>query len=160
MSAKIQLQNPNKRPLEASRLQGAARATLDRSGSISGASLSIIVADSEALRACNRQHRQTDAATDVLSFAALPLPDAIDAEAAYLGDILIAYDYVAAHCEARGCRLSDALCLLVIHGTLHLLGYGHDSDAARARMWRAQAAILQSLGISPDLVRQYEAADG
>lgn len=161
MSAKIQLQNPNRRPLEASRLQCAARATLEWSGAGSCASLSVLVTDSETLRAYNRQHRQIDAATDVLSFAALPLPDAIDAEAAYLGDILIAYDYVAAQCEARGCRLSDALCLLVVHGTLHLLGYDHDSEAARERMWRAQAAILPALGISPDQVCEYAAtADG
>lgn len=161
MSANIQLQNPFHRPIDAACLKRAAQAALDGSDERSRASLSIVVADSDALRQYNRQHRQIDAATDVLSFPALPLPDAIDADAVYLGDIVIAYDYVAAHCNARGCCLSDTLCLLVVHGTLHLLGHDHESVVSRERMWRLQAAALQSLGISPALVHEYAAtADG
>ena len=113
------------------------------------------------MRQYNRQHRQIDAATDVLSFPALPLPDAIDADAVYLGDIVIAYDYVAAQCEARGCCLSDTLCLLVVHGALHLLGHDHDSAFSRERMWGLQAAALQTLGINSRLVNKYAGtADG
>lgn len=161
MSANIQLQNLNDSPLDAARLTHAAQAVLDKSCERSRASLSIVIADSDTLRQYNRQHRQIDAATDVLSFPALPLPNAIDADAVYLGDIVIAYDYVAAHCQARGCCLSDTLCLLVVHGTLHLLGHDHDFALSRERMWRLQAAALQTLGISPALVNEYAGtADG
>jgi len=154
----IQLQSLHRRPIRDARLKLAAETALDQAGDHRGVNLSIIVTDSATLREYNRQHRQIDAATDVLSFAAAPLPAAIDTAPGYLGDIIIAHDYVAAQCEARGCCLNDALCLLVIHGTLHLLGYDHDSDSARAQMWRAQAASLQSLGISPTLVQDYAAA--
>ena len=159
MSARIQLQNLTERPLPADRLRLAARATIELSGDRSCSALSVVLADSETVRKYNRQHRSVDAATDVLSFAAPPMPDAIDADASYLGDIVIACDYVAAQCEARGCRLGDALCLLVIHGALHLLGHDHDSAASRERMWALQAAALHSLGISPALVDDYAATD-
>ncbi|MCE2471504.1 MAG: rRNA maturation RNase YbeY [Anaerolineae bacterium] len=158
MSAKIQLQNPRNRPLEEARLTQAALAALDQTDARRCASLSIVVTDADALRAFNRQHRQVDAATDVLSFAAAPLPAAIDAAVDYLGDIVIAYDYVAAQCDARGCCLGDTLCLLVVHGTLHLLGHDHECAASRERMWGLQEATLKSLGISPALVHNYAAA--
>ena len=159
MCARIHLQNLCDNQLEAARLRMAAQAALDLSDESSRGVLSVIVADSATLREYNRQHRQIDAATDVLSFAAAPLPDSIDADVPYLGDIVIAYDYVAAQCEARGCRLGDTLCLLVIHGALHLLGHDHESAASRARMWGLQAAALKRLGISPALVDQYAATD-
>jgi len=161
VSANIQLQNPQRRPLEEARLRQAALAALDKTGARPCASLCVVVTDADALRAYNRQHRQVDAATDVLSFAAAPLPAGIDAAGDYLGDIVIAYDYVAAQCDARGCCLGDALCLLVVHGTLHLLGHDHDCAASRERMWGLQEASLKSLGISPALVQNYaEAGDG
>ena len=132
MSHDIQVLNNHNRSLDDTRLALAAQATLDQADAPSRACLSIVVADGDTLREYNRQYRQIDAATDVLSFAAAPLPDAIDA-AADLGDIVIAYEYVAARCEARGCCLDDALCLLVVHGALHLLGHDHDADATRER---------------------------
>ena len=158
MSPSVQLQNPANSPLDESLLVEAAQTALAQAGAPSRAGLSIIIADSETVRDYNRRHRNIDAATDVLSFAAAGLPEAIDAEPVYLGDIIIAYDYVAAQCGARGCCLTDALRLLVVHGALHLLGHDHDSVIARENMWRAQAASLQTLGISPALVREY--ADG
>ncbi len=158
MNAKIQLQNPRNRPLEEARLTQAALDVLGQNDAPRCASLSIVVTDADAVRAFNRQHRQVDAATDVLSFAAAPLPDEIDAAAVYLGDIVIAYDYVATQCDARGCSLSDTLCLLVVHGTLHLLGHDHECPASRERMWSLQEATLKSLGISPALVHNYAAA--
>lgn len=161
MSARIQLQNLTECPVQVDRLQMAARAALDLYRDQSHNALSVILADSETLREYNRRHRKVDAATDVLSFAAPPLPDAIDADAHYLGDIVIACDYVAAQCVASGCRLCDALCLLVIHGALHLLGHDHDSAASQERMWALQAAALNDLGISPALVDDYAAkSDG
>lgn len=158
MSPNIQLQNLYKSPLDEARLTQAAQAVLDQTEARSCASLSIVVTDSDTVREYNLQHRQIDAATDVLSFAALPVPDSIDAAAYYLGDIVIAYDYVAAQCDARGCSLGDTLCLLVVHGALHLLGHDHDSAASRECMWGLQAATLQILGISPALVHNYAAA--
>lgn len=118
--------------------------------------MTIVITCAETLRELNRRHRQVNAPTDVLSFAASPLPDDIDQDQGYLGDTLIAYDYAALQAETRGACLEDTLCLLVIHGALHLLGYKHDTPEACAQMWSAQARALQSLGISISIVDRYE----
>ena len=157
MTSSIHLQNPRERPLDQVRLKLAAQTALDQHQVPGNVCLTIVIADAPTLREYNRRHRQIDAATDVLSFPAPPLPAVIDPAQNDLGDIIIAYDYVKAQCAARGCCLSDLLCLLVIHGTLHLLGHDHESDAARIRMWALQERALLSLGIRPALVHDYAA---
>lgn len=107
-------------------------------------SLSIQVTDNETVHRLNRRFRGVDAPTDVLSF-----PDgSVDPEsgAVYLGDIVIAYPYAAAQAERAGHAVADELTLLVVHGTLHLLGYDHAEPEEKARMWAVQQAVLERLG--------------
>ena len=54
--------------------------------------------------------------------------------------------------------MSDSLALLVIHGTLHLLGYDHDTSEHKVEMWAAQEAALHTLGIATNIVPALEAA--
>ncbi len=158
MKPRINLQNAPAAPIDATRLKQACQSVFLAAPAPAGSSLSIVITDAAALRALNQKHRQVDAPTDVLSFSAPPLPAAIAESERYLGDILIAYDYVARQAAARDINLSDALCLLVIHGSLHLLGYRHDSPAERERMWSAQAAALRRLDLDPAIVRAYSGA--
>lgn len=133
-------------------LAAAARTTLHSCGRV-GLSLSILVVDDDELRRFNRIYRQQDAPTDVLSFAvqegpslSAELPDALTAELdAELGDLLLAFPYASRQSERFGHSLSAELQLLVVHGTLHLLGYDHDTPARQAEMWRKQTEILSSL---------------
>jgi probable rRNA maturation factor len=60
----------------------------------------------------------------------------------YLGDIVISYETARVNARRVGWRIADELELLVVHGTLHLLGYDDRSPRARARMWKRQAEIL------------------
>ena len=156
MASHIQLQNPDEYALGEERLKRAAQTVLDQHPAYSSASLTIVITSTETLRECNRRHRQVNAVTDVLAFAASALPEEIGQEQSYLGDILIAPEYAAVQAEAKGVGLADTLCLLVIHGTLHLLGYKHDTKDACDRMWLAQANALESLGISSAIVDRYE----
>ncbi|MCY4146715.1 MAG: rRNA maturation RNase YbeY [Chloroflexi bacterium] len=121
--------------------------------------LSIVIQDSVAVAALNRQHRSLDSPTDVLAFPAASLPKEIAAESHYLGDIVIALDYVAARAGSSGTDLADTLCLLIAHATLHLLGYAHKTKTERASMWAAQARALRKLGIDDSLVTQYGGGD-
>ena len=155
MSPGIDLQNPLGFSIADERLKQASSEVLSSHPPHRNDCLTIILSDAEALRALNRQHRRVDAPTDVLSFVAPALPEGIEDGQRYLGDILIAHDYVADTLAARHRDLDDILCLLVIHGTLHLLGYNHGADAARDRMWSAQASALESVGIDPALVGEY-----
>ncbi|MCL4505764.1 MAG: rRNA maturation RNase YbeY [Chloroflexi bacterium] len=116
------------------------------------------LSDDAELQRLNLQFRGMDKPTDVLSFGGahyrdgrpLQEPDTSggDDGAQYLGDIVISLDRCAAQAAAGGHALESELALLVVHGTLHLLGYDHDTQRRKVRMWKAQARALQSIGIA------------
>ena len=98
-----------------------------------GASLTIAFVRDRAIRRLNRAYRGKDRATDVLSFPANddredafvhPLPDRTD----HLGDIVIATDTARRQADEAGHALAREVSELVIHGTLHLCGYDHETD--------------------------------
>ena len=143
-----------------------------RQQEISEASVTIVITTDEEVQCLNRDYRGVDAVTDVLSFSnheepdAEPLytqtapdqpvipqlvlpPELMAEEALYLGDIIIAYPYVARQAEKFGRTISAELQLLAIHGTLHLLGFDHGTPAEEARMWAHQDAALIALGFAP-----------
>ncbi len=159
MSQLINLQMAHDFPhadlIDKKRLILAARTVLEQHPQERASGLSIVIAGDETVRELNRRHRQIDAATDVLSFPAAHLPEDLASSECYLGDILIAYDYVTRQAASSGADLSDTLCLLVIHGVLHLLGYLHDTAESRDAMWQAQAAALHALRIDPAIVQIY-----
>lgn len=152
MMYEIDVQNDMAFPVNADRLQQAALAALEHEGAQDGSALTIVVTGNDDVAALNRQYRGVDAPTDVLSFPYDPMPG----EAPYLGDLVIAYPYTAAQAEREGLALPDNLLLLVVHGTLHLIGYDHDSPEHRAEMWLVQEAALLALGISPEIVPALE----
>jgi probable rRNA maturation factor len=124
------------------------------------ASITMVITDDEEVRALNQQFRQVDAATDILSFAADPIPDeireAMEAEGewgelGYLGDLIVAYPYSQHQAAEAGHDLDDSLVLLGIHGTLHLLGYDHDTPENQERMWMAQSEALAAAGINIEI---------
>lgn len=155
MSERIILHNPSGRPIDADRLLGAVRAALNGNPEYERSSLSIVLTDSTTIRAMNKQYAQVDAPTDVLSFRAEALAQESAKRGSYLGDIVIAHDYASDQAQATGTVISDVLCLLVIHGTLHLMGYDHDSPAARESMWAAQDLALSAAHIDQAIVDRY-----
>jgi probable rRNA maturation factor len=108
--------------------------------------LTIVMTDDAQLRELNRYYLDIDAPTDVLSFPA----SETDPETArrYLGDILISIPRAAEQARAAGHTLEAEAQLLTAHGTLHLLGYDHAEAEEKARMWKAQAEVLERLGLS------------
>jgi probable rRNA maturation factor len=106
--------------------------------------LTIMLTDDAQLHELNRDYLGIDAPTDVLSFPA----SETDPETArrYLGDILISIPRAEEQARVAGHALEAEIQLLIVHGTLHLLGYDHVGDDDKARMWKAQAEILEGLG--------------
>lgn len=141
--------------VDEARLQEAARIVLARHEGDSESDLTIAFTDDESIVDLNYQYRGVDAPTDVLSFPMESMPG----ETNYLGDLVIAYPYAAAQAQREGHALDDSLALLVVHGTLHLLGYDHDTPEHRADMWAAQEMALLALGISPEIVPALENRD-
>jgi len=125
-------------------LERAAQATLTHQSA--DGDLTIVLTDDAQLRELNRDYIGIDAPTDVLSFPA----SETDPETArrYLGDILISVSRAATQAQTAGHTLEAEVQLLVIHGTLHLLGHDHAGDEEKVRMWKAQAEVLKRIGLS------------
>ena len=97
------------------------------------------------IRSINRQFRDKDAPTDVLSFPMLEfgLPDVFVS----LGSIVISVETARRQAEEYGHSLKRELCFLCAHASLHLLGYDHETEEEREDMERKQREILERLGI-------------
>ena len=117
------------------------------------------VTNDETIHQINREMRQVDRATDVLSFpmfdltpGELPDPE-MDADPGTglvpLGDMVISWEHVAAQAKEYGHSNRRELAYLVVHSVLHLLGYDHlDEGVEKARMRAREEAILEELGIT------------
>ncbi|MCB8945626.1 MAG: rRNA maturation RNase YbeY [Ardenticatenaceae bacterium] len=110
------------------------------------AQLTLLLTDDKTIQQLNRNYRQVNAPTDVLSF---PDGDILPGtNTPYLGDIAISVPYAAHQAAQTGHDLAAELQLLAIHGTLHLLGHDHGEPEEKATMWAAQQTILDQLGLS------------
>lgn len=140
----------------------SARAALDAADRPVGpAELSIVLGDDALLQALNKQWRGQDKPTNVLSFPALPAPrEAVPPGAPHLlGDVVLAFETMAAEAAAQQKPLAHHLRHLVVHGVLHLLGFDHEAAAEAERMEALETAILARLGV-PDPYRLAEASHG
>ncbi len=154
MSVAIELQIATDYKLDLARLTRSAQVTLQNHRR-DDCGLSIVIADNDTVRNLNQQYRQMNSVTDVLSFPTTSTQLPNDCLGSYLGDIIIAYPYAREQAQLGQVKTGDALNMLVVHGTLHLLGYDHDTGARRKRMWAAQSRALQALRIDPELVSRY-----
>jgi len=139
-------------PAAAAKIRRAAEAAVQSEGVREG-EIAIALADDPRLRSLNREHRGIDKATNVLSFPAAKTGTGGRA----LGDIVLAYETLAREAEAEHKPLGDHLMHLVVHGTLHLLGFDHASDAEAEAMEARERAILAELGV-PDPYAEREPA--
>jgi probable rRNA maturation factor len=134
----------------AARVRRAVRAALARQAAGLRAELSVALADDRRVRTLNRAWRKIDKPTNVLAF---PAGDVSAAGLAGgpprpLGDVIVAYETVAAEARAQGKTVADHLSHLLVHGVLHLLGFDHDTDAAAADMEAIEVAVLAGLGVA------------
>ena len=129
--------------VKAVRLRQAAQATLDQQRVKQTVELSIVITGNAQLRALNREFRDIDAPTDVLSFATA---EKLSPDRVYLGDVVISFSKAREQAAAGGHAVEAELQLLVVHGVLHLLGHDHYTEAEKNVMWKAQRAVLKKIG--------------
>jgi len=102
--------------------------------------------DDEAIRALNRDYRESDKPTDVLSF---PMAEASALEdegvAVFLGEIYLSIETARAQARAARRPYGTEVAHLAIHGLLHLVGEDHPTPSARRRMAAREASLLASL---------------
>jgi len=120
-------------------MQQAASAAL-QAEAVQG-SVNILLADDVQVQALNRDFRQKDKPTNVLSFP--------DGEDEHLGDIVLAYETIAREAAQQQKPFEAHAQHLVVHGILHLLGYDHELGEAEAKAMEAREIdILSGLGIA------------
>jgi probable rRNA maturation factor len=102
----------------------------------------MLFADIMAVQQLNRDYRQQDKPTNVLSFPARSLVE----QQLLLGDLVICPDIVATEAESQGKPVAVHLTHLVIHGVLHLLGHDHIDDAQATLMESIEINLMASLG--------------
>ncbi|WP_174291463.1 rRNA maturation RNase YbeY [Sphingomonas bacterium] len=123
--------------------------------------ISVRLTGDDQVRALNAQYRGKDRPTNVLSFPMVQ-PDLIDTVSqnsddgeVLLGDIVLAHGVCAAEAATRGIGIEDHATHLLVHGTLHLLGYDHGDDDAAEGMEAIERDALAALGIAdPYLIEE------
>ena len=103
-----------------------------------GSSATVAFVSDKNIRKLNQQFRNTDKATDVLSFPA-------GEEGMNLGDIAISVDTAAAQAKDNGLTFENEIAQLILHGLLHLSGYDHETD--NGEMNRLELRLRKKLGV-------------
>ena len=107
--------------------------------------VSVALADDATVQALNRDWRGKDYPTNVLSF---PAPPTRTPGPRVLGDIALAYETVARESRDENKPFTDHAVHLLVHGTLHLLGYDHESDSDAAVMEALEVEALARVGVA------------
>lgn len=105
--------------------------------------ISVRIVGEDEIAALNGQYRGLGNATNVLSFPAGISVEGVE----FLGDIVICSKVVKRESDGYGRGFSDRYAHMLIHGLLHLLGYDHIEDVARARMEELETDLLLRLGM-------------
>ncbi|XP_058189797.1 endoribonuclease YBEY, chloroplastic isoform X2 [Rhododendron vialii] len=118
---------------------------IDDVGCFESVELSLVLCNDEFIRQLNKEWRDEDHATDVLSMSQ-HVPE-LKIPILMLGDVVISVETAARQAEERGHSLVDEIRILMVHGLLHLLGFDHEiSDEAEAEMEEEEELLLKTLG--------------
>lgn len=120
--------------------------TVALAGRVDTGELTIRVVDEEESAALNKQYRQKEGPTNVLSFPYNPIPGLASR---LLGDIVICAPIVTKEAALHKSDLLAQWAHMVIHGILHLLGYDHETDEEALEMEQLETNLLMQLGFPP-----------
>ncbi len=111
------------------------------------AEIDLLFVDNEAIREMNREYRDKDSATDVLSFPMYEADEEIgDEDEILFGDIVISLERAQEQCEEYGHSLEREVMYLLVHGLLHLSGYDHMEEEEKKVMRAQEEKLLAVIG--------------
>ena len=113
---------------------------------ISEAIFNIIIVDNDYIHKLNKEYRNIDRETDVITFA-LEDDKTFNPDIRILGDVYISIDKAKSQSIDYNHSLLRELCFLSVHGMLHLLGYNHEKKDEEEVMFKLQEEILDEMGI-------------
>lgn len=133
-------------------IRKACNATLKSENFNDNAEVDVTIVDDAEIRQINREHRNIDASTDVLSF---PLGENGEYDenpatgALMLGDIVISLDTALRQADLYGHGVKREIAFLTVHSMLHLLGYDHvNGGLEQALMREKEESVLNDLGLA------------
>lgn len=115
---------------------------------IENAIFNIILVNKEEIHRINKEYRNVDRETDVISFALEDNSNFKNPVARMLGDIYICIEVAYKQAEAYGHSRIREICFLATHGILHLLGYDHMKEEDEKEMFKLQEELLSSYEIN------------
>ncbi|MFA5592187.1 MAG: rRNA maturation RNase YbeY [Micavibrio sp.] len=120
---------------------------------------SIVLANDDLACVLNRTYRGIDKSTNVLSFASLDSDDPLPEEGPCpIGDIILAYQTVDRESQEQGKFFKEHFIHLVVHGTLHLLGYDHQTEDEANIMESLEIRILEKMNIQNPYIDNFSMA--
>lgn len=134
-------------PLDEPLLAALARHVLEVEDVEDSAELSLLFVGADHIRRLNARYAGDDYATDVLAFPMAEDDD--DDDPLMVGDVVVCPEIARENAAKAGTTLERELTMLVVHGTLHLLGYDHQNDAQRAAMEKRMSEIIDSFQSQP-----------
>lgn len=152
-------------PAWLSLMQTAADCALWAEGVTRPCAVSVRLCDDAAIHEINREYRDTDRATDVLSFPTVNYPKGVTAghadkllrrelddelDACMLGDLIISVPHVLAQAQEYGHSPEREAAYLLVHGICHLMGYDHMVEDEKREMRAMEEKILNAVGMSRD----------
>jgi len=108
----------------------------------------IILVDNDYIHTLNKEYRNIDRETDVITFALEDHKDIVYDNYRLLGDIYISVEKAKSQSIEYGHSFKREICFLAVHGFLHLLGYDHMKEEEEKVMFARQELILNETGIT------------
>lgn len=130
--------------IDEARLEALSRHTLAEEGVEGESELSILLVTADHIKHLNARFAGNDHETDVLAF---PMMEDDEEASMLLGDVVICPEVAERNAVRLGHHLGHELEVVLVHGTLHLLGYDHQGEDDKARMDRRMRQILDSFRV-------------
>ncbi len=121
---------------------------VDASGNDHDAEVSVRIVDAAEILSLNSEYRGKDKPTNVLSFPAGEVTGLPAEMPVLLGDVVICASVVRSEAGEQGKAVADHWAHLLVHGTLHLLGFDHETDAEATEMEALETRILSEHGLA------------
>lgn len=139
-------------PLSIDTLTRLAELVLESEGLDDATEMTLMLVTDDVISGYNQQFMDREGPTDVLAFPlehatpGKPPQRTLNGPPLNLGDVIISPAYVGRQASSNGTDPSDELALMVVHGTLHLLGYDHPDDSTAEAMETRERDLLAKVG--------------
>ena len=131
-------------PVKLRRARALAKTLLELEKADKKSEVSIVFTNDEEIAKLNKEYREIDSPTDVLSFALMEGEDfGEDSGEVALGDVVVSVETAKRQAEQAGHSMDDEIDILLAHGLLHLLGYDHADKKEEKIMFARQAEIVK-----------------